>query len=99
MRWLGRSGRGDRPTTAMVLAVCRSVLICSSGGFWKLIETLLALRAGLEPLVQPVVLLRHLARALLNVSQHAPRVGDRIVAGKLAPGRLDAHQVAFAAGQ
>src|SRR6185436_20662519 len=62
------------------------------------IEPDFAFRARLEPLVQPKVLLGHLEHALLDESQHAPRVRRVVAAREIVPRRIDAQHVAGASG-
>src|SRR5512147_459433 len=87
----------NRPMWPTPITAVRSGLIGASAS--RLVEARLARRARLESLVHPVVLLGHLGDALLDVGVHAARVGGEVIGGEIVPRRLDAHQVARAAGQ
>src|SRR5258706_6794752 len=63
------------------------------------IESGFPFRARLEPLVQPEVLLGHLEHALLDESQHAPRVCRVVAAREIVPRRVDAQHVTGTAGK
>src|SRR5262245_25969879 len=71
--------------------------LISTGGGVTLIGTGFALRPGLEALVHPEILLRHLAHALLDEGVHASHVGSEIIAGKILPFRVEPYFVAFSA--
>src|SRR5690349_1511776 len=65
-------------------------------GLFSLVRRRLARRAGLEALVGPEVLLRHLAHPILDERVHAAHVGLEVARGIVLPFGIEAHHVAVA---
>src|SRR5688572_7723349 len=83
------------PSTTTKSLPCPCILVnLSFTRLFSLVRVGLARRAGLEALVRPEVLLRHLAHALLDERVHAAHVGLEVLRGVIVPCRVEARDVA-----